>query len=244
MNKKSRMMKIKRLMNLLLIGSIVASVFLVGCDKDDDDNSSGGGTNPPINGETGTFSDSRDSKTYKWVEIGNQVWMAENLNYESGNSWAYDNNPAYSDIYGRLYDWNTALTSCPDGWHLPTDPEWTQLENYLKENGYSYDGVIGNDGIAKSLATNSGWDISGHTGVVGNSDFSAYRNITGFSALPSGHRSSTAVFFGLGSNGNWWSATEGGNYGAHGLGLYSGSTEVYRYDDHKSGGFSVRCVRD
>ena len=69
-------------LNLLLIGSIVASVMLSSYkNNDDDNNSSGGGTNPPTTGETGTFTDSRDSKTYKWVKIGEQVWMAENLAY-------------------------------------------------------------------------------------------------------------------------------------------------------------------
>lgn len=170
--------------------------------------------------------------------------MAENLNYESGNSWAYENNPANSDVYGRLYDWNTALTSCPDGWHIPTDAEWNQMENNLKENGYSYDGVVGNTGIAKSLATDNLWIISDNEGAVGNSDYSEMRNKTGFSALPGGYRDLDGNFSGLGNYGNWWSATENSSYGAYLRYLDYNNTEVGRYNYDKSSGFSVRCVRD
>jgi uncharacterized protein (TIGR02145 family) len=253
-----------KIRNLLLIGSIVLSVILSSCSKDDDDNnSSGGGTTPPTNGETGTFTDSRDSKTYKWVKIGDQVWMAENLNYTGSdiqhitddNEWAnnsdydgwcyYENNESYGNTYGALYQWEAAKKACLSGWHLPTDEEWTQLENYLKENGYSYDGVIGNKGIAKSLATNSGWSISDHQGAVGNSDFSEFRNKTGFSALPSGYRSySDGTFGSLGDYGNWWSATEYNSGIAYGRYLCYYGAEVGRGGYGKSSGYSVRCVRD
>jgi uncharacterized protein (TIGR02145 family) len=252
-----------RFKNLLLIGSILASVILVGCDKDDDDTPSVGGINPPTTGETGTFTDNRDSKTYKWVKIGEQVWMAENLNYTGTgiqhitdyNEWTnnsdydawcyYENDENYGNTYGALYQWEAAKSACPSGWHLPTDDEWTQLENYLKENAYSYDGVIGNFGIAKSLATNSGWDISGEQGTVGNSDFPEYRNITGFSALPSGNRYYPDGSFNcLGYNGYWWSATEGISYTAYYRRLYYDTAEVYRGEYNKASGYSVRCVRD
>ena len=80
----------------------------------------------------GTFTDSRDGNTYKWIEIGNQIWMAENLNFHANSGcWVYDNNPENADTYGRLYNWETARNVCPDGWHLPSDNEWKELEVYL-----------------------------------------------------------------------------------------------------------------
>jgi len=255
-----------KIKNLLLIGSIVASVILSSCKKDDDNCNcncpSSGDNNQPTNGETGTFTDSRDSKTYKWVKIGEQVWMAENLAYTGSgiqhitdnNEWLnnsdydawcyYENNENYANTYGALYQWKAAKSACPSGWHLPTDEEWTQLENYLKENGFSYDGVIGNEGIAKSLATNSGWSISDNLGAVGNSDFSEYRNKTGFSALPSGFRYNfNGTFLTLGYYGSWWSATESGSSASNRYLDYD-NTNVGSDNDDKSNGFSVRCVRD
>jgi uncharacterized protein (TIGR02145 family) len=241
-----------RIKNLLLIGSIVASVILSGCNKNDES----------ANNETGTFTDSRDNKTYKWVKIGTQVWMAENLAYTgtdiqhiTGNSewnnnedldaWCYyENNEDNAKIYGVLYQWEAAKSACPIGWHLPTDEEWTQLENYLKENAYSYDGVIGNSGIAKSLATNSGWDVSDNQGAIGNSDFSEYRNKTGFSALPSGRRSSYGDFSGLRYNCAYWSATEYSSSNAYIRGLNYSAAKVNRKDYRKLNGYSVRCVKD
>ena len=115
-----------------------------------------------------------------------------------------------------LYNWPAALNACPAGWHLPTDAEWTELENYLADNGYNYDGTTGGGRakIAKSLASTSGWESSTTTGAVGNTDYSAYRNKSGFSALPGGYRRDNGRFSRIGSCGRWWSATEDSTDGA------------------------------
>jgi uncharacterized protein (TIGR02145 family) len=112
----------KSLTNIFVVGIAIA-IAIVACKKDKP-------SNPDTTGQT-TFTDPRDGQTYNIVQIGNQTWFAENLNYATGNSWCYDNNDSNCNIYGRLYDWQTALTACPSGWHLPSDAEWTVLTDYL-----------------------------------------------------------------------------------------------------------------
>jgi len=76
------------------------------------------------------FVDSRNGKTYKYVKIDKQTWMAENLNYKTGNSWCFDDFNRNCDKYGRLYDWNSAKNACPAGWHLPSQEEWQKLIDF------------------------------------------------------------------------------------------------------------------
>ena len=165
----------------------------------------------------------------------------------------YDNNT--SSEYGALYTYAAAIADnwqrdnasdqgiCPSGWHLPTDQEWTDLEEYLIANGFNWDGSTSGNKIGKSLASTYGWNNSSQHGEVGNDQ--ASNNTTGFTALPGGYRSYNSGAFGnAGYGGYWWSATESSSSSAWNRGLGYNGADVYRYGYNKSYGFSVRCIQD
>ncbi len=116
-----------------------------------------------------TYTDPRDGQTYRTVKIGDQVWMAENLNYEAKGSRCYGNDPANAKKYGRLYNRKTAMKVCPPGWHLPSDKEWDVLIEF----------VGGKEVAGKNLKSKSGWN--NYEGINGNG-----KDTYGFSALPGG----------------------------------------------------------
>ena|SRR5690554_6868095 len=208
----------------LMVGFLVLASS---CDKEDDDN------NKEEVFSKGSFTDSRDGKVYQTVTIGNQVWMAENLAFEpnSGNYWAYDNDDANVKTYGYLYDWETACDVCPDGWHLPSDDEWTELTDYLGGANIAGD---------KLKATGT---IEAGTGLWYDPNTGA-TNETGFTALPGGYRYLHGAFDNVGGNGSWWSATEDGTPYALYRYMYYDYSYVSRSYSTKVLGFSVRCLRD
>ena len=178
------------------------------------------------------FSDIRDGKEYKTVKIGEQVWMAENLAFkpETGNYWAYDNDKTNVPKYGYLYDWETACNVCPNGWHLPTDRDWTVLADYL--GGHKYAG--------KLMRSNSGWeDKEKYKGISGT-------NESGFNAFPGGFRYpiSEDFFSGIGIYVYWWTSSEYSVDSAWNHSMYYDNSIVYRINSLKSYGFSIRCIKD
>lgn len=188
-----------------------------------------------------TFIDSRDGKVYNTVQIGNQCWMKENLNYETGNSWCYENNPANCNIYGKLYDWNSAMSACPSGWHLPSDAEWTVLTDYVSsQTAYRCNSNVIN--IAKSLAAITNWNTSTNTCAIGN-NLSA-NNATGFSGLPGGCRNSDGSFRYLSGTSLWWSSSHDYALLAKEWRLEGDYADVSNYWDGKFNGYSVRCIKD
>jgi uncharacterized protein (TIGR02145 family) len=175
-----------------------------------------------------TFKDPRDGNVYRTAKIGNQVWMAENLNYKINGSWCYKDYEANGKKYGRLYTWNAAKAACPKGWRLPTRLEWEEL--VVTTGGSSVAG--------KKLKARSGWnDYKGQDGN-GTDDF-------GFSALPDGYRRSEGGFGSANSSSYWWTATDdGSSYYAYYRRMYYNRDYVNENHDDKSIGFSVRCVKD
>jgi len=190
------------------------------------------------------FTDARDGNHYNAVKIGDQIWMAENLKYlpsvnGSGQSseapYYYVYNYTSDNLdeakardeyktYGVLYNWTAAQDACPTGWHLPSDAEWTQLEEYLGENA---GGKLKEAGYDHWQSPNAGAN-----------------NESGFTALPGGNRGNYGYFDLIGNDGNWWSATESStDYAWYRLLIYDISSVLRNYYG-KELGFSVRCVRD
>ena len=174
--------------------------------------------------------------------------------------------------YGLLYNWNAAVDTfntaygetsvnnssdnavsvtfsghrrgiCPAGWHLPSDAEWTQLENYVgSQSEYTCSG--NSSYIAKALASTEGWNTYTYNCVVGNDPSS--NNATGFSAVPAGFCYDSS-FFNAGDNAFFWSATQDASYpdGAYFRGLTYDIAYVDRSNSgSKDDGYSVRCLRD
>jgi uncharacterized protein (TIGR02145 family) len=171
------------------------------------------------------------------------IWVESAPTYQ----WAYGGNESNVATYGRLYTWYAVADSrnvCPTGWHVPTDTEWTTLENYLIANGYNYDGTTTENKIAKALASTTLWTSYTGTGTVGNTDYPTKRNATGFTALPGGYRYSYGVFENVGNYGCWWSSTENSATNAFERDIDSRHSPVYRYYSEKPMGNSVRCLRD
>lgn len=212
---------------MLSLSLIIASLFFAHSGRAQDETS-------------GSFTDPRDGNVYKWVKIGNQIWMAENLRFKpDSGSWCWENKEGNCAIRGRLYDWETAMQVSPSGWHLPTDDEWKELEVVL--------------GLTTEQADQEGLRIDKDSLLAGKiklPDIWPYEyegkpltitNETGFSAEVTG-------FFALNefthdSYSSWWSST--GNdekaWLRH-IGFFANF--IGRVQNSKAFGFAVRCIKD
>jgi len=195
-------------------------------------------------------SPSMDGYTYGVVQIGDQCWFSENLRstvyaddssipeVTGSSAWSglstgarcdYNNDASNVAAYGRLYNWyavTNAAGLCPNGWHVPTDGEWTALEDYITAQGFN-----GTEGTA--LKSTSGWNSGGN----GTDNF-------GFSALPGGYRRyDSGNFYFAGLFGYWWSSSpSGGNAWARNLDSFDPGVDQLNY--HPRRGSSVRCLAD
>jgi uncharacterized protein (TIGR02145 family) len=171
----------------------------------------------------GSFTDARDGKKYKTVKIGEQTWMAENLNYKASKSKCYKNSEFNCKKYGRLYDWDIAMKVCPLGWHLPSKDEWEILSN----------SVDGNKTDGKHLKSASGWNENGN----GQDSF-------GFSALPGGFGYFNGRFNYAGYTGYWWSGSEYDSDSVYGLYINCDGNDTNWNSSDKDHLLSVRCIKD
>ena len=185
-----------------------------------------------------------NSLTYSLTEV--LSWS----NLTTGAWCYYDNDPTKP----RLYNWYAVMgihdtdpntpnkEFAPEGWHVPTDAEWTTLKNYLIANGYNYDGTTTSNNIAKAMASTTGWNESTNTGAIGNDQ--SLNNGSLFNALPVGH-----IAFGFSSEGidaRFWSSTEHSTDSdrAYYRGLSYSNSGITSFSSSKWYGFSVRFVKN
>jgi len=194
-----------------------------------------------------------DGNVYKTVKIGSQIWMAENLRttrYRNGDlisniidesewsttktgAWVYfDNDTAYGEIYGKLYNWfavNDERGLCPEGWHVPSFDEWEILSDYL--GGWFEAG-------GKMKATGTQYWLPPNEGAT---------NESGWTGLPGNTRDQYGRYYpdNNGASGSWWSSTEGSSvHYARAFWLAYTRIWLHRYSCFKVEGLSVRCVKD
>ena len=217
---------------------------------------------------SGSITD-QDGNTYDYLSYGNQVWTVDNaemVTYRDGTSipevtdatewanlttgaWCYiDNDPTKP----RLYNWLAVMgihdtdpnspnkEFAPEGWHVPSDVEWTTLEEYLIANGYNYDDTTEGNKIAKAMASTTGWYSSTEPGAPGNDQ--SLNNSSGFNAFPEGFTSGS--FGDEGLSAIFWSSTETNANDAWARGLLKNISNLDKNYTIRRRGFSVRFVRD
>ena len=199
-----------------------------------------------------------DGNTYKTIQIGTQIWFAENLkttkyrngvvipNVTDNNEWAnnttgaycsYNNNTANDCPYGKLYNWYAFSNSnnlCPTGWHIPSDSEWNILLTNLDLNNNPLTGSTIAGGKMKNTGTRY-WS-SPNTGAT---------NSSGWSGLPGGDRNNNGTFNNIQVNGSWWLSTNAfSNTNAIYGDLYFQTAIFAKGNYNKAFGLSVRCIKD
>ena len=218
---------------------------------------------------SGTVTD-QDGNSYPYLTYGNQVWTVKNaevVTYRDGTpiphvtdakEWAnlttgawcyYDNDPTK----GKLYNWyavagihdndeNTPNKEfAPEGWHVPSSAEWTELENYLIANGYNYDDTTTENKIAKAMASKSGWTTWTGEGAIGN-DLSL-NNSSGFNAVPGGSILGD-VFSGYGSEARFWTSTYFGSNNLYHKRMDYRFSFIYSHNEGATLASSIRFVKD
>jgi uncharacterized protein (TIGR02145 family) len=165
----------------------------------------------------------RDGNVYKTVQIGNLIWMAENLNVKTKDSYCYGNNFENCRKYGRLYTWKAAQKACPSGWHLPSKYEFEALVTII--GGDDYSGI--------KMKSKSGWKERGNG-----------FDVVGLSMLPAGYKSWEGPFDALGEYAVFWSSStlDGGLAASLMLDYYRTSSLLDEGNQNSAG--SIRCVKE
>ncbi len=235
-------MKGKNIFLYYSISYLIAGIFFFGsCDKEE----AALQFNPEI--IYGTVTD-MEGNVYKTVTIGDQTWMAENLKstkYNDGTditlvtvdtTWGslttegycwYNNDEANKNLFGALYNWEAVNSGklAPEGYHVPTDAEWTALATFLG----------GNEVAGGKLKAIDGWS---------DPNISA-DNSTGFTAMPGGYRDNkSGKFFNNTRYGFWWTATQSTTTNGWYRGLGFDYTYLNKFGYDKGDGMSVRCIKN
>lgn len=164
--------------------------------------------------EKGTMVDPRDGQTYPTVKIGDQTWMASNLNYQMRDSWCYLELPEVCAKTGRLYTWNSAQVACPEGWRLPSKEDWSKLN-------LMYDVV--NNGSFQALTE------GGDSGL--NVRFAGFRRDNG----KYGNLSKMAY---------QWTSSKNANGSPQGYIFNQQLVKVYSYEFKPLDAMSCRCIKN
>lgn len=195
---------------------------------------------PAQEADSGIFTDPRDGNEYKWVKIGDQIWMAENLRFKpNSGSWCWENDEANCLTRGRFYNWETAMHISPPGWHIPSDREWKGLEITLglPSDLADREGMRADeDGLlAGKIKLQGGWPGEYEGKPI------SITNESGFSAVITGFYTNNEFTHDWYTS--WWSSTdvESKAWIRH-IGFFDNT--IGRVLNKKEFAFSVRCIRD
>lgn len=199
--------------------------------------------------------------TVPWqsIQIGTQVWASQNLSVthfqneepiphiEDDETWEhygllgkpawcyYNNDPATEAIYGRLYNWHAVADPrkiAPPGWTIPSDQDWEELIGFVKRDAL-LESTNSSPQVGLKLKGKNHWNEGGN----GTDAF-------GFNAQPAGYRATIGPFRDQGGTANFWSSSDNSSQNAFYRTLYFYSANIFKYNNDKSNGISVRCLKE
>ncbi len=212
----------KKFLIALLILIVMLSMFIISCEPDP----------PPP--EFDNMTDERDNQVYEIVKIGSQWWTAQNMNYETDNSYCYDDDPENCEIYGRLYGYEAAVNdACPAGWRLASDEDWSTLIRTLDRDS---------DPSEMTESKTAGYEMKSQSGWDGDGNGS---NSSGFSAVPNGNRGPEGTYHSLGSSAYIWSSTPYDDEEVWRRVIQAFDNGIFRVKHGSLGrSLAVRCVKE
>ena len=243
---------------------LLSALLLFACSNDDSSNTNDNNNNDELL--------NCDGNPVPTIVYGTQEWTVENacyITYRDGTpipqvtndnvwanlttgAWCYDDNDPTKP---RIYNWyavmgihdtdpnTTNKEFAPEGWHVPSDAEWTTLENHLIANGYNYDGTTTGNKIAKAMASTTGWASSTiNLGAIGNDQ--SLNNSSAFNAFPQPSRNYSGSFPSDGNGVGFYTSTEASIDSGRYRTLYTYTSFLGSNVHVKRTGLSVRLVRD
>ncbi len=215
--------------------------------------------------------DPRDGERYGTVTIGDRDWFVENLRVgeagpaelilaQSKDDWsaagpegipvyaAYLNDNGNTERYGYLYNWHAAKLPdlCPEGWSVPSDDDWHELEKYLSEEGFPCQprrtGSLSCEPAGTMMKVDD--QENGTAQWNDNTCMSEGIECSGFNALPGGSRYTSGTFFGIGSQSYFWSSSQNEEGESLFRNLRESGSGVLRNESSAGLGMSVRCIKD